>query len=482
MTALTQEIEGIDTPDILEREISLYLARNNLIDFVQYNNPLYDKQWFHELECKKFDDLLSGKIQKLMIFQPPQTGKTEIMSRNFPAYALGKFPDLKIASVSFAASWAERLNRDVQRIIDTPKYRELFPDTTLNTANVKSDRRGSWLRNSEIFEIVNHRGVYKSVGIMGPLTGDPCDIGLLDDVIKDRLAAQSETYRNRLWEWYLDVYVKRCHNNTRTALTMTRWHEDDLAGRILNKEKDWEVVSLPGIKENNDNLDDHRQIGEALWEAKHSRKSYLDLQAISDRSFTSMIQQRPAPSEGDMFKSHWPRWFTKESMPVFDKIILSVDASFTDNKESCPASIQAWGKRGPNFYMLYDLTRRMGAIETAQAIERTAKNYPGCIVVVEKAANGYFIIEHIKNKLPVYEFDPKRYGGKEIRAEMVAALWETGNVFIYDNSYNRMYYLPEILTFPNSAMKDRVDAMSQALLYYTRSMPQYAVLTQGVAY
>ena len=457
-------------------------ARNYLIDFTTTTKLDYDPQWYHKRLCAKLDDLLAGKIKRLMVFQPAQTGKSELVSRRFPAYALGRNPDLKVAGCSYSADLAERFNRDVQRIIDEKTYKRIFPETSLNASNVVSDSKGSWLRNSSIFEIVNKQGVYKSVGIGGPLTGNKIDLGIIDDPIKDRMEAMSETYRNRLWEWYLDVFVMRLHNDSRVLLTMTRWHEDDLAGRILAKETGWEVISFPGLKENDNDRDDPRQIGEALWEAKHSRESYLKMQAISDRSFASMIQQRPSPSEGDMFKAHWPRWFTKDTMPMFERIIISVDASFTDAKESCPASIQVWGKQGPNFYMIYDLTRRMGAIETANAIERTAKIYPGCITVVEKAANGYFIIEKIKNKLQVFEFDPKRYGGKEVRAEMVAPLWETGNVFIYDNIYNRTYYLPEILTFPNSALKDRVDAMSQALLYFTRSNPQYAMLTTGHAY
>lgn len=476
-------LNDLDIDYSADQKIDLWLSRNNLLDFTERTYKEYQSKWYHKVLCEKLDNLVNGKIKKLMVFMPPQHGKSELVSLRLPAFALGKNPNLKIALCSYAADLSEKFNRQVQRIIDTKEYNEIFPNVKLSQSVIVTKSmvhgRKAYLRNSTIFEVVDHEGYFRSVGVGGPLTGNKIDLGIIDDPIKDRLEAQSETYRARIWEWYLDVFCTRLHNNSKILLTMTRWHEDDLAGRILAKESDWEILSFPAIKENDENPSDIRKIGEALWPERHSKEKIENLRVMSERTFVSMYQQRPAPSEGDMFKSHWPRWFTKDQMPIFEKIILSVDASFTDNIDSCPASIQAWGKKGTNYYMLYDLTRRMGAIETATFIERVAKNYPGCIVVVEKAANGYFIIEKIKDRLPVFEFDPKRYGGKEVRAEMVAPLWETGNVFIYDNFYNRSYYLPEILSFPNAKMKDRVDAMSQALLYYTRSTPVFAVMTAG---
>jgi predicted phage terminase large subunit-like protein len=130
--------------------------------------------------------------------------------------------------------------------------------------------------------------------------------------------------------------------------------------------------------------------------------------------------------------------------------------------------------------MLYDLTVRLGAVETVTAIERVYRSYPGATIVIEKAANGYFVIEQLRRKLPgVYEFVPSKFGGKEVRADMVAPLWETGNVFIADTPYNRTSYIPEILAFPNSEYKDRVDSMAMALLYFTRLQSNSGFVDNG---
>jgi predicted phage terminase large subunit-like protein len=163
-----------------------------------------------------------------------------------------------------------------------------------------------------------------------------------------------------------------------------------------------------------------------------------------------------------------------------EQIIFSIDASFKAEENACPASIQAWGLKTPNYYMLYDLTARMDAIGTGNAVERLAKFYPaGTIFVIEPAANGYYLLERLKKKYPVYAFPVSRFGGKEVRAELAATLWETGNVHIIDTPYNRNHYWPEILAFPSSQWKDRVDAMSQAIIYFTKCRPSGAQWITG---
>ena len=364
MTTPTQEIDGIDSPESLERELSLYLARNYLLDFTEKTYPEYKTAWYHKLICSKLDDLLCGKIKRLMIFTPPQHGKSELVSRRLPAFALGRNPCEKIAACSYSADLSEKFNREVQRIIDTHEYAEIFPKTKLNSSNVVSNSRGSWLRNSSIFETVDYGGIYKSVGVGGPLTGNKVDLGIIDDPIKDRLEAQSETFRNRVWEWYLDVFSTRLHNESRQLLTMTRWHENDLAGRLLETEPaKWEVLSLPAISEDMKNSCDPRQIGEALWPERHSLQNILDIKAKSERTFTSMYQQRPAPSEGGMFKEKWFKYYTV--MPQrFDRIIQSWDFTFKGTDTSDYVVCTIWGKIGADAYLLGMARGKFDFVET----------------------------------------------------------------------------------------------------------------------
>ena len=142
-------------------------------------------QWFHKCVCAYLDALYKGDIKKLMIFLPPQHGKSELSSRRFPAYLLGKDPDLKLALTSYSQDLASRFNSDIQKVMKDPAYIKLFPNTVLSTE----------VCNSKVFEIEGNRGLLKTVGVGGGLTGNPVDIGIIDDPFKDRLEANSPTYQ-----------------------------------------------------------------------------------------------------------------------------------------------------------------------------------------------------------------------------------------------------------------------------------------------
>jgi predicted phage terminase large subunit-like protein len=167
----------------LARLLELKNARSNFLDFVTFTKPDYQVNWHHKLFADTLNRFLfTNEIPRLMIFAPPRHGKSELISRRFPAFALGCFPDTKIISTSYGADLASQLNRDVQRIIDDPSYAKIFPDTKLSGANVRTT--GNWLRNSETFEVVGRRGVFKSAGVGGPITGSGADCFVADTLIR----------------------------------------------------------------------------------------------------------------------------------------------------------------------------------------------------------------------------------------------------------------------------------------------------------
>ena len=226
-------------------EILGRLARTNLTAFLNYVMPDYSMQWFHKHIAHQCQLLIDGNLptQGLMVFISPQHGKTEIVSRKLPAWALGRNPALKIVGCSYSADLAQQFSRAVQRTIESDEYKSIFPDTQL-----PSGGRG-YQRNVDYFDIVGG-GFYKAVGVGGSLTGTPADLGIIDDPVKDAMEAYSKTYRDRVWNWYTDVFLTRLHNRSKQLLIMTRWHEDDLAGRLLDREPDkWTVVSIPAICE-----------------------------------------------------------------------------------------------------------------------------------------------------------------------------------------------------------------------------------------
>ena len=205
-------------------------APTSFSHFLGYSNPKYQLEWFHRVIAEHCQMLLEGKIKNLMVFVPPQHGKSEIISRNFPAWALGRDPDLKIASCSYSSDLSEQFSRSVQRIIESPSYQEIFPDTFLSSSKLAKDDPRTYIKNVDFFEIVGHEGFYKAVGVGGPLTGTPVDIAIIDDPVKDAKEAYSPTYREAVWNWYNTVLTTRLHNDSKQLFIMTRWHEDDLAG------------------------------------------------------------------------------------------------------------------------------------------------------------------------------------------------------------------------------------------------------------
>lgn len=261
-----------------------------------------------------------------MLFVPPQHGKSELATRRFPAFILGKKPKSKIAICSYSAMLAMAFNRDIQRIIDDTKYHEVFPDTILNESNVSTDAHGSYLRNSDVFETVNFRGFVKTVGVGGSLTGTPIDIGIIDDPFKDREEAMSPRIRDKVWSWYTDVFETRLHNDSQQLIIMTRWHLDDLAGRILQRDNEWTVVSYPAIKEH-DNDYDPRAIGEALWPEKHSLERLEKIRETSPFTFNSLYQQNPKPSTQSLV---FPEWSEYSEEPDGEPLI-GIDFGFSND-------------------------------------------------------------------------------------------------------------------------------------------------------
>lgn len=450
-------------------------ARWNMRYFTRFMRVHYRMQWFHRQMCDALDDLLEGTTKRLMIFCPPQHGKSEVVSRCFPAFALGRNPNLMFAGCSHTADLASRFNRDVQRIIDSDIYRAAFNDVRLNDRNVVSNSQGSWLRNSDAFEIVGHRGRYESIGVGGPLTGKTVDVGVIDDPVKDAVEASSPVSRKRLWEWYTDVFSTRLNNNSRVLLTMTRWHEDDLAGRILAAEaKDWRVLRFRAIKEEDDGNDDPRQVGEALWPDKHSAESILQQKARSQRTFDALYQQRPAPSEGGIIKTDW--WKTWDRLPEkFDRVLSSWDLTFKDVGTSWVVG-QVWGKIGARVFLIDQVRGKWDFPESVKQIKSLRQRYPQTTeTLIEDKANGPAAIATLHNEISgIIPISPK--GDKEARVGAISYHIESGNVYIPARASWRDEFMHECNVFPNGANDDMVDAMSQAISRLMSGSPQLIVM------
>ena len=207
-------------------------ARRNLLWFAQYMDSAFQPTPFHKAYYRVLDLFAKRKIKNLIIQAPPQHGKSQGSSRFLPADMLGLYPDLRICICSYAATIAKDFNRDVQRLIDNDKYRAVFPDTFLNGSNVVTVAN-NYLRNSDVFEIVNHRGSLRVVGRGGSLTSKTVDVMIFDDLYKDSSEANSPQIRATAWDWYTKVAKTRLHNDSQQLIVFTRWHPEDIIGKII---------------------------------------------------------------------------------------------------------------------------------------------------------------------------------------------------------------------------------------------------------
>ena len=449
-----------------ENELKIREARNNLLSFISVTYKDYKIGWVHQEICQTLDlflkDLIDGKRPRLIITMPPRSGKSEIVSRRFPAYFLGKYPDLSIISVSYSASLAEDFSRDVQRIIDSDEYKKIFPNTKLSD---KKDK--NYKRTSDIFEIVGHKGVYCSAGVGGGITGKGCDILIIDDPIKNRQEANSENTRKKIFDWYSSTAYTRLSPIGGVIMMCTRWHLDDLIGKVLNdkNQKPFHVISYPAIAEHDE---PHRKQGEALHPERFSLEILNEIKStLSASDWLSLYQQRPTPEGGAIFETSKIRYYDESSEPKrFDQIVGSWDMTFKENKTSDFVVGQLWGRKGSEFYLLDMVRDRMDFVKTLKVFINFANKHKNCNCwLVEDKANGTAIISTLKKHISgIIPITPKE--SKQERAYAITPYLEAGNIFFPKNQKFTKDLEEEMLQFPAGAHDDTVDSMTQALNYF----------------
>lgn len=415
---------------------------------------------------------------------PAARGKSQRVSRRFPLWLLTRNPELRIVIASYEHGVARRWGRDVRNDIashgDTLGLR-VRPDTAA-AHEWQLDRHGG--------------GVY-CVGIGGALTGRPADVVVLDDPHKGRKEADSLTFRDAAWDWWTDTARTRFSPDTPVVLIMTRWHQDDLAGRLLAKdESSWTVINIPAQADHRPENGETDILGRAPGEylestrgrhlvrapgscQKHRSTSCCDWDDIRDdvgsRAWNALYQGRPTPPEGSIFHRDWwqfyeqPRWIehpngSHEALTV-DEVLTSWDMTFKDTDGTDFVCGQVWARRGSQAYLLDQVHRRMTFVETCQAVRQLAAKWPqSAAKVVEDKANGTAVINFLSRTVPgLIPVEPD--GSKAARAAAVSPFVEAGNVFLPAPELAPWIgdLIEEAAGFPNSAHDDRVDAMSQAL-------------------
>lgn len=480
------------------REVKAEKAKRNMLAFVKFLRLDYQVGLHHKLICERLDLFLQGKIKRLMIFVPPQHGKSELSSRYFPAFILGHRPNAKVAIASYSDELSGSFNRDVQRIIDTDEYRELFPETYLN------GYRPAWggvfkgfQRNESIFEVVGKKGSLRTVGIGTALTGQPVDIAIIDDPVKDRVTAESATERNKVWDWYTDVLSTRLHNDSQQLLLMTRWHDDDLAGRLLLKDAElvkqgeapeWEVISFPAIKEDVPTELDPRQVGEALWPARHNEaKLNADRVRSGERTWESLYQQRPVAAKGNIIRADKfgdITWAEFAALTQFNYVQWDflVDPAYTKDADNDASALYCsyFHEATQTIYIKESYSVRMefpAFTNYLQAFVKRNGYGPFSRIRVEPKASGLSIIQTLKDttglNIEAYEY-PRIEGtrlddkDKVTRAFAITPKVDAGRIVLIEPAQGnidwRITFKAQSAAFPNAKHDDEVDNLIHDVL------------------
>ena len=297
------------------------------------------------------------------------------------------------------------------------------------------------------------------------------DYIIIDDPIKNREEANSSTYREKLWEWYTSTLYTRQEREGSILITLTRWHEDDLAGRLLELAKkdpsadQWEVLLLPAVAEAHRHPRDPRKEGEALWTYKYPLTELTKIRAtVGIYDWSAMYQQRPQPAGGTIFKREWMN-HTYTELPAGATIIQSWDLPFKNSEASAKCAGIVMARKGAQLFFVDVVNDKMDFTTSVTAIKSlTAKHPKARAKVVEDKANGPAIIDYLGKTIPgMIPFNPK--GSKEDRALSVAPYFEAGNVLFPEFAPWKADLIDDLLRFPGATYKDTVDATVQAILY-----------------
>ena len=415
-----------------------------------------------------------GMVRRLIISMPPQHGKSEGSTRLLPAYLLGINPDLRIAVASYSDTFAKKFNREIQRIIDTPEYQAIFPDTALNRSNVVSVA-SNHLRNASEFEIVGHAGGLKVVGRGGGLTGNRVDIMILDDLYKDAMEGNSPTIRDAVYEWYTSVVRTRQHNNSQELIVFTRWHEEDLIGEILQREpfveiksltdlrgippRTWAYLNFEAIKENEPTEIDPRQEGEPLWAERHSLEALNERRAFDPHTFEALYQGHPTSRFGLLYG----KFNTYTELPT-DIVRYANYTDTADTGDDYLCSIcYAVGKDG-NCYVTDVLFTKepMEVTENAMAmmLERTNTR----VAVIESNNGGRSFARNVQRLAPRVKIEWfHQSGNKESRILSNSATVQHNIVMPYDWSMRFPEFFHHITTFRRTFKANAHDDGADAL-------------------
>lgn len=458
-----------------KRKLRLKKAGEDLVDFTclmmpDPNDPddadrsRYQPAMHHKVIAAALQEVDKGSMLRLIITMPPRAGKSELSSKKFIPWLLGRDPYRHVIFASYNETFAQDTGRAVRDCMKANLYRQVFPGCSLRSGSAAADR----VQTQE-------GGIAAFVGAGGSITGRGADFLIIDDPIKDREQADSLTERNKLWSWFTEVAMTRLMTaGSRVVIIMTRWHEDDLIGRLTDpsnpcynsdEAKSWKILALPAIAEHDDPMG--RKPGESLWPERFPIEFLQNAKRLNPRGFSALYQGRPTPDDGEFFKKEFLRTYSADELPKNLRMYCSSDHAVSTKQDRDPTVLMPAGvdEDGVIWIMPDVWWRRQTTDHVVDAMIGTIKRHKPIFWWAENGhiskAIGPFLRKRMLEEsafCSIIEMTPVK--DKMTRAQSIQAMCSLGRVRFPRFASWWPDAEQELLKFPAGRHDDFVDALA----------------------
>lgn len=474
---------------VLKRLIAVTEAETSMLAFTRLMMPSprfpddpdhsrYEAQRFHQVICTALEELDAGRIRRLIINLPPRHGKTELASKKFVAWFVGRHPELSVIFGTYNEKFSQDIGRAVRDVIQSPPYAQVFPQAVLKTDSQASDRLE-----------LTAGGILAFVGRGGTTTGRGGDLLVIDDPIKDRQEADSPTIRDSLWLWFTQVIASRLMDETgRIMLIQTRWHQDDLIGRLTDphnsyydpdEAREWHIIDLPALAFDDGKDPLRRETGDPLWPGRFG-KTYLEsLQRRDHRGFSALYQGRPSPAGGTFFSVDWLHTYRPNDLPTDLRCYAASDHAVglkQGNDKTCLLVIGV--DKDDTIWVLPDMIwRNMNAEQTTEAMLRMMKAHRPVFWWAERGHISRSLGPFLRKRMlethtycSLIEVQP--IADKQTRAQSIQGRMSMGKLRFPERAPWWPAARDQLLKFPFDAHDDFVDALAYIGLGLTLQVPK----------
>jgi predicted phage terminase large subunit-like protein len=461
-----------------DSKLSKLVAKRSPLDLAEYASPYeYATPPHLQLLNQKLMECVQKPNQRKLVSMPPRHGKSELTGRYFPAWMAGRFPGKEMILVSYEARFAGEWGGKAREVVEEfgPDLFGVYMDESQNARdNWRAGLPASQLQGSGSFasenisRLAGDQFVYfqmRTAGANGPITGKGAHVLIVDDPVKNAESVITDTSRDKMWDWWVSTAYTRLMKNGSAIVVQTRWHEDDLAGRLIEQsesgEEEWDIINLPAIAEDNDPLG--REPGEALWPEMFPVERLEQIKTTQGPYwFSALYQGHPTPLEGGILKRDWMQHRYLEP-PNMHRVVQSVDAAFKTGVGNDFSVISTWGTDSVDYYLLDVWRARVEFPDLKRAISDNFYKWNPSGVYVEDAAAGQSIIQEMQREtmIPVI---PKPVWGNDIsRATAISGMFQAGKVKLPMRAPWLAEWIEEHVGFPNAAHDDQVTSTYYAL-------------------